>query len=103
MMKLALAGITSFSIKPLRISVILGLAIAGLAFLYGIYILYIFLFTDKAIPGWASTTGSILLIGGIQLIVLGIIGEYLGKLFMESKRRPQYILRKERPKREKFQ
>lgn len=100
MMKLALAGITSFSIKPLRISVILGLVIAGLAFLYGIYILYIFLFTDKAIPGWASTTGSILLIGGIQLIVLGIIGEYLGKLFMESKRRPQYILRKERPKQE---
>ena len=57
-----------------------------------------YMFTDRAIPGWASTTGSILFIGGIQLIVLGIMGEYLGKLFMENKRRPQYIVRRERQK-----
>jgi glycosyltransferase involved in cell wall biosynthesis len=102
MIKLALAGITSFSIRPLRLSVLLGIAIAGLAFLYGIYILYIYMFTDRAIPGWASTTGSILFIGGIQLIVLGIMGEYLGKLFMENKRRPQYIVRRERQKNIRF-
>lgn len=97
MLKLAISGITSFSIKPLRLSVLLGIVIAGLAFLYGLYILYIYLYTDRAIPGWASTTGSILFIGGIQLIVMGILGEYLGKLFLENKRRPQYIIRKERP------
>lgn len=98
MTRLALAGITSFSIKPLRLSIVLGLFIALLAVMYGFYILYIYLYTDRAIPGWASTTGSILLMGSIQLIVLGILGEYLGKLFMENKRRPPYIIRTERPR-----
>lgn len=98
MTRLALAGITSFSVKPLRLSIVLGLLIALLAVLYGVYILYIYLYTDRAIPGWASTTGSILLLGSIQLIVLGILGEYLGKLFMENKRRPPYIIRTERPR-----
>ncbi|MGC8866352.1 MAG: glycosyltransferase family 2 protein [Bacteroidales bacterium] len=98
MFRLALAGITSFSIKPLRLSIVLGLLIALLAVLYGCYILYIYLYTDRAIPGWASTTGSILLLGSIQLIVLGIMGEYLGKLFMENKRRPPYIIRSQRPR-----
>ncbi|HSW68004.1 MAG TPA: glycosyltransferase family 2 protein, partial [Bacteroidales bacterium] len=94
MIRFALAGITSFSIRPLQLSIIIGLLIAGLSFLYGLYVLYISIFTSQAVPGWASTTASILFIGGIQLIILGIIGEYLGKLFIENKRRPNYIVRK---------
>ena len=94
MIRFALAGITSFSIRPLQLSLVLGTLIAGLAFLYGLYVLYIYAFTDKAVAGWASTTASVLFIGGIQLIVLGILGEYTGKNFMESKKRPAYVVRR---------
>lgn len=94
MIRFALAGITSFSIRPLQLSLVLGIIIAGLAFLYGLYVLYIYAFTDKAVAGWASTTASVLFIGGIQLIVLGILGEYIGKTFMENKKRPAYVVRR---------
>lgn len=93
MLGFALTGITSFSLKPLRLSVMLGVLFAMLAFLYGIYALVMKFFTDATIPGWTSVLASVLFIGGIQLIVLGIIAEYVGKLFMESKRRPHYIVR----------
>jgi len=93
MFSFALNGITSFSTKPLRIITILGLIISSFAFLYGIYALYIFFFTDKAITGWSSVILSILLIGGLQLVFLGIIGEYIGKLFFEIKRRPNYLIK----------
>jgi dolichol-phosphate mannosyltransferase len=56
------------------------------------YIFYIALFTDKAIAGWTSTIVSIYFLGGIQLLSLGIIGEYLGKVFTESKKRPNYLV-----------
>lgn len=94
MFSLALSGITSFSIRPLQLSILLGLIIASLAGLYGIYVIYIFAFTDQAVTGWASTTASVLFIGGVQLVMLGILGEYVGKGFMEGKRRPTYIIRK---------
>lgn len=93
MLGFALTGITSFSLKPLRLSFTLGALFAVLAFLYGIYALVMKFFTDTTIPGWTSVLASVLFIGGIQLIVLGIIAEYVGKLFMESKRRPHYIIR----------
>jgi polyisoprenyl-phosphate glycosyltransferase len=91
--RLAFTGITSFSIRPLQISIVLGCIIAFLAFLYGLYVIYIVCFTDKAVQGWASITASVLFIGGLQLIMIGILGEYLGKLFMENKRRPNYIIK----------
>jgi dolichol-phosphate mannosyltransferase len=94
MFSLALSGITSFSIRPLQLSIFLGLIIATLAGIYGIYVIYIFAFTDEAVTGWASTTASILFIGGVQLVMLGILGEYVGKGFMEGKRRPNYVIRK---------
>jgi len=94
MIRFALAGITSLSIRPLRLSLVLGVIIAGLAFLYGLYVIYIYTFTDHAVAGWASTTASVLFIGGIQLIVLGILGEYVGKTFIENKKRPTYVVRK---------
>jgi dolichol-phosphate mannosyltransferase len=93
MLRLALDGITSFSNRPLYLSIAIGSVIAGLAFLYGIYAVYVHLFTEDALPGWTSITASVLFIGGIQLIMLGIIGIYLGKLFIENKKRPNYIIR----------
>jgi len=93
MIKFALSGITSFSIKPLKLSLILGFIISFFSFLYGLYALYIAFFTDRAITGWTSVIVSVLFIGGIQLFMIGVLGEYLGKLFMENKRRPNYIIK----------
>jgi len=92
MLKFASAGVTAFSVKPLKLSIYLGSVIAILTFLYGIYAAYIHIFTDKALTGWTSVIMSILFIGGINLLMLGIIGEYLGKLFIENKRRPNYLI-----------
>lgn len=97
MFALAISGITSFSIKPLRISTIIGVSIAFLSLLYGIYALYIKFFTNNSIEGWTSVFFMVSFIGGIQLIILGIIGEYIGNIFLESKKRPHFII-KERSK-----
>jgi dolichol-phosphate mannosyltransferase len=93
MFSLGLNGITSFSIKPLRISIFIGLIFSILAFLYVIFAVYKYFFTNDTVEGWTSMLASTMLIGGIQLIMLGIIGEYLGKLFMQSKKRPNYIIK----------
>jgi len=91
--RFAASGITSFSTKPLKVSIYTGFIFAFSAFLYGLYAIYETLFTDNTITGWTSLIVSILFIGGIQLIMIGILGEYLGKLFVENKRRPNYIVR----------
>jgi dolichol-phosphate mannosyltransferase len=92
MIKFAMTGVTSFSVKPLRLSIYLGIFIAFLAFIYAVYITYIYFFTNHAIAGWTSVILSVLAVGGINLLMLGIIGEYLGKLFIENKRRPNYLI-----------
>lgn len=92
MLKFAATGVTAFSVKPLRLSIYLGTIIALLAFLYGVYAAYIFFFTEKALTGWTSVIISVLFVGGINLLMLGIIGEYLGKLFIENKQRPNYLI-----------
>lgn len=97
MMGFAVTGITSFSIKPLRLAIMLGAAFASLAFLYGIYAIVMKFFTQQAVTGWASVLVSVLFIGGFQLIAIGIIGEYIGKLFMEMKQRPHYIIKGKSP------
>ena len=88
----AIDGVTSFSIKPLRISILIGFLLSFFSICYMFYAIYIGIFTDKAIPGWTSVIISTLFIGGLQLLILGIIGEYLGKLFIENKRRPCYVI-----------
>jgi polyisoprenyl-phosphate glycosyltransferase len=90
---LALSGITGFSTKPLRISTIVGISIAFLSLIYGIYAIYIKLFTERSIEGWTSVFFMVTLIGGIQLIMIGILGEYIGRIFIESKKRPNYIVK----------
>ncbi len=93
MMQFALKGITSFSIRPLYLSIFLGLSTSAIAFLF--YIIYVFhsLYFGHVISGWASVIFTIVFFGGLNLIVLGIVGIYVGKLFMQSKQRPNYIIR----------
>jgi len=90
---LALDGILSFSKVPLRMAIYLGLSAACVSFLGGLYVLYEKLFTDKAILGWASTIVSIAFLGGLILLTLGIIGEYIGRIYDEVKQRPLYVIR----------
>ena len=91
MLHLAFAGITSLSVKPLHIITGLGIGIAGLSFLCVLWSLIVAL-TGNSVPGWASTMCIVCFIGGIQLICLGVIGEYVGKIYMEVKARPRYII-----------
>ena len=84
----------SFSYVPLRLATILGLLSSILAFLIIISVLYSKLFAGTAILGWASPMVSTLFIGGVQLIILGIMGEYLGRIYDEVKRRPNYVVSK---------
>lgn len=93
MMGFARSGVTSFSIKPLYLSALLGTIIAILSFLYGLYAIWASIFTDWVITGWTSTIVSVLFMGGVQLIMIGVLGEYLGKMFIENKRRPNYIVK----------
>ena len=95
MFRFALDGITSFSVKPLRLTTLAGVACSAFAFLYAIYALVMRLFSDSTVSGWTSLLISVLFIGGIQLISIGILGEYLGKLFIEAKGRPHYIVSEE--------
>ncbi|TDO29096.1 dolichol-phosphate mannosyltransferase [Sediminibacterium goheungense] len=92
MIRFALQGITSFSTKPLYIAAYLGFAFSMLSLLYIPYIIYSYFF-EKTISGWTSLIATIAFFGGLQLMILGIIGLYLGKLFMQSKNRPHYIIR----------
>lgn len=91
MLALALEGITSHSIIPLRLISLLGITTSLITFLFGIYAIII-KFSGGAVDGWTSLILSIFFLGGIQLICLGIIGEYIGKIYLESKHRPKYFI-----------
>ena len=91
MIALAVDGITSLSVKPLRLIMGFGLFVAFVSFLGVIWALTTAL-TGHSVSGWASMTCIICFVSGVQLICLGIIGEYIGKIYMESKQRPRYII-----------
>ena len=93
MIKFALDAITSFSYKPLKLASYFGTFISFLSFIYLLFVLYLRLFTDNTIEGWASTLAVSLFFNGIVLIILGIIGEYIGRIYEEVKGRPLYIIR----------
>ena len=92
MLGLAIAGATSFSIKPLRLAIYLGFIVALLGCLFTAYVLYMKLFAGSVITGWSSLMCVLLILGGCQLFVMGIIGEYIGRIFVEMKNRPSYIV-----------
>ena len=91
MLALAFDGITSLSIKPIRMITGLGMAIALMSFIGVIWSVAVYLMGDS-VSGWASMTSLICFIGGVQLICLGILGEYIGKIYLETKARPRYII-----------
>ena len=90
----ALEGITSFSTVPLRVWTYIGLAFAALSFIYGAFIVMRTLLFGNPVHGYASLISVMLFVGGIQLIGIGVIGEYLGRIYHESKQRPVYLVRR---------
>lgn len=90
MLSLAWRGVTSFSAAPLRAITGLGAVVSLISVGLGLWALFIRLFTDVALPGWASTVIPMYLLGGVQLLSLGVIGEYLAKIYEASKQRPRF-------------
>lgn len=95
MIAFALEGVTSFSVAPLRAIMWFGLCVSVLSFAGGLWTLWERLVNNVGVPGWASTLVPMFFLGGIQLLSLGVIGEYVAKIYMESKARPRYIIDRE--------
>lgn len=92
MLGLGLKGTTSFSFKPLRVSLLIGTIVSLFAFSFAFYALISY-FQGKTIQGWASTIIAMMLMGGIQLLVIGLLGEYIASMFIEIKKRPIYLIK----------
>ena len=92
MIRFSLDGLLSFSIIPLRAAIALGLLVSTLSFAYLVYTIVIWLTARGVVQGWASTVGLLSLLGGIQLLTLGVVGEYLGRLFLSSLNRPSFVI-----------
>lgn len=99
MMRLAVDGITSATTIPLKFAINMGLLVSAAGFLYMLYVIYLALFTDQTVRGWPSMMSAVLFLGGIQLFFLGIIGEYIGRIFQEVKSRPDHIVQARWPSR----
>ena len=93
LLSLAMDGITSFTTAPLRIATVLGLLMSSVAFAYMCYVLITTMIWDDPVAGYPTLMTVILFLGGVQLLSLGIIGEYLGRIFYETKERPVYLVR----------
>jgi len=92
MLKLAWTGITSFSIVPLRVSIVIGVLTSLLAFAEMLYAIYAKMFTDTVVPGWASGVALVSFLFGILFIMLGVLGEYMGRVLIESRGRPRFLI-----------
>jgi len=96
---LSIEGLTSFSVAPLRFASLLGVLLATVAFLFGLSILWETWTTGKSVPGYPSLVVGLMTIGGVQLIMIGIVGEYIGKILSELKARPIYFVAEHSEKR----
>jgi polyisoprenyl-phosphate glycosyltransferase len=96
---LSIEGLTSFSVAPLRFASLLGVLLASAAFLFGLSILWEVFTTGKQVPGYPSLVIGLMTIGGVQLIMIGIVGEYIGKILSELKARPIYFVAEHTEKR----
>jgi hypothetical protein len=92
MIALAIDGITSFSTVPLRFIALLGILVSTASAAMIGWVVWVREFTDAAVPGWASSVIPIYFLGGVQLLSVGVLGEYVAKVYMESKRRPRYFV-----------
>lgn len=93
MVRLAVGALVGFSVLPLRAVIVAGLATSLASFGYGLYAVLIRLFTDQAVSGWSSIMAGVYFLGGIQLVCIGVCGEYIGRVFAQVKERPLYIVR----------
>jgi hypothetical protein len=89
---LSINGVTAFSVAPLRLATVIGTVLALVAFFYGLQIIYETLVYGIAVPGYPSLFVGVMVLGGVQLIMIGIMGEYLGKILSEIKARPVYFV-----------
>jgi glycosyltransferase involved in cell wall biosynthesis len=96
---LSIEGLTSFSVAPLRFASLLGVVLATIAFLFGLSILWETFTTGRSVPGYPSLVVGLMTIGGVQLIMIGIVGEYIGKILSELKARPIYFVAEHSDKR----
>jgi polyisoprenyl-phosphate glycosyltransferase len=96
---LSIEGLTSFSVAPLRVASLLGVLLATAAFLFGLSILWETMIDGKSVPGYPSLIVGLMTIGGVQLIMIGIVGEYIGKILSELKARPIYFVAEHSEKR----
>jgi glycosyltransferase involved in cell wall biosynthesis len=92
MLAFAWDAVVSFSSFPLRVASVVGVVVSLLGWLYLLYVLAIKIFTDRAVAGWTSVTAAVLLLGGVQLIFLGILGQYVGRMYDDVKQRPLYLI-----------
>ena len=95
MLSLAWNGLTSFSILPLGLFTIIALSVFLMSIVVSCWVFIVKFFSNQAVSGWASTVLPIYFLGGIQLLGIGLLGEYLGKIFIEVKSRPRFIKEKE--------
>lgn len=95
MIQFSIEGVMSFSIVPLRLAIALGLTVAASSFLYLLFVVVAWFTNTRVTPGWASVAGLMSLFGGIQLVMIGVLGEYLGRLFLSQLNRPHYVIRDE--------
>ena len=93
MLKFAFDAVTSFSNKPLKLASFTGILLSGFSFCYLLVVLYLRLFTSRTVQGWASILAVNLFFHGVILVTLGVIGEYIGRIFDEAKGRPLYIVK----------
>lgn len=95
MVALAIEGITSFSDMPLKLITMLGLLISLASFALGLWALWVRITNPAAVPGWASTVIPLYLLGGVQLLCTGVVGQYMAKIYLETKSRPRFIIEKQ--------
>lgn len=92
MLAFAIEGVTSLSVVPLRLITLLGFLVSAFSFAMILFVIYGTLVMKAALPGWASTVVPVYFLGGIQLLAIGILGEYVAKIYLETKRRPRYFI-----------
>lgn len=92
MIRLSLDGLMAFSVVPLRLAMGLGITMSAISLLYLGYILGVWLLSSQVISGWASIAGLVALVGGIQLFTIGVLGEYVGRIFLRTTDRPQFVI-----------
>ncbi|OGV76019.1 MAG: glycosyl transferase family 2 [Methylotenera sp. RIFCSPLOWO2_02_FULL_45_14] len=92
LMQLAWTGVTSFSVMPLRLASAVGASLAFFAFIYGMYVVIDHLFFNESVPGWPTIVAGMMFFAGVQLLFIGILGEYLARIYDEVKGRPPYIV-----------